>query len=454
MWHETSASTDGSVNGKWCVTNLLRRVLAEERLQEVVERPLEIAERDPLVDREPLDLVERRRVRRIGRVASVDAAEGDDVHGRLLRLHRPDLRRRRLGAEHRLVVEEERLQRRARRMPGREVEGVEVVARRLDLAAVDDRVPEPEEDVLDLAPDLRDEVEVPAPDRRAGHRHVDALLGQPPVELGTRQLRLARVDRGLEPLAERVQRHPRLAVAHLAERELQLALPAEVLDADLLDLVGGRGRLDSCEGGVLECLGVHGSAEVTNRPCLVSLHEALEARSRRRTAASDNLNASHERLRGLRVGLRRVGGGHDGGRRLLRRARSRGGGPGRRARRRYGWIAIPIAERTARRVIGIDLSPAMLALARQHAADAGVELELREATCAISSSASRRRTGQLPVPGAAPSCRPGTIGDACSSASARALRPRRALRVERVRLRPSRTPPTWTESGRTSRGDI
>ena len=25
MWHETSASTDGSVNGKWCVTNLLLR---------------------------------------------------------------------------------------------------------------------------------------------------------------------------------------------------------------------------------------------------------------------------------------------------------------------------------------------------------------------------------------------------------------------------------------------
>ena len=44
-------------------------------------------------------------------------------------------------------------------MAGREVERVEVVARRLDLAAVDDPVAEPEEDVLDLTPDLRDQVQ-------------------------------------------------------------------------------------------------------------------------------------------------------------------------------------------------------------------------------------------------------------------------------------------------------
>jgi SAM-dependent methyltransferase len=44
-----------------------------------------------------------------------------------------------------------------------------------------------------------------------------------------------------------------------------------------------------------------------------------------------------------------------------------------------GRIAIPIAERTGKRVIGIDSSPGMLARAREHAADAGVELELHEA---------------------------------------------------------------------------
>jgi SAM-dependent methyltransferase len=43
-----------------------------------------------------------------------------------------------------------------------------------------------------------------------------------------------------------------------------------------------------------------------------------------------------------------------------------------------GRVAIPIAERTGKKVIGIDSSPAMLAVARERAAAAGVDLELRE----------------------------------------------------------------------------
>lgn len=42
-----------------------------------------------------------------------------------------------------------------------------------------------------------------------------------------------------------------------------------------------------------------------------------------------------------------------------------------------GRVAIPIAERTGKRVIGIDSSPAMLALARETAAATGVDLDLR-----------------------------------------------------------------------------
>ena len=43
-----------------------------------------------------------------------------------------------------------------------------------------------------------------------------------------------------------------------------------------------------------------------------------------------------------------------------------------------GRVAIPIAETTGKRVIGIDSSPAMLALARERAAAASLELDLRE----------------------------------------------------------------------------
>jgi ubiquinone/menaquinone biosynthesis C-methylase UbiE len=43
-----------------------------------------------------------------------------------------------------------------------------------------------------------------------------------------------------------------------------------------------------------------------------------------------------------------------------------------------GRVAIPVAEATGRPVLGIDTSPTMLAQARERAAAAGVELELRE----------------------------------------------------------------------------
>jgi ubiquinone/menaquinone biosynthesis C-methylase UbiE len=43
-----------------------------------------------------------------------------------------------------------------------------------------------------------------------------------------------------------------------------------------------------------------------------------------------------------------------------------------------GRVAIPVAQATGRKVIGIDTSPAMLEAARARAADAGVELELHE----------------------------------------------------------------------------
>jgi SAM-dependent methyltransferase len=43
-----------------------------------------------------------------------------------------------------------------------------------------------------------------------------------------------------------------------------------------------------------------------------------------------------------------------------------------------GRVAIPVAQATGRPVIGVDSSPAMLAQARVHAAEAGVELDLRQ----------------------------------------------------------------------------
>ena len=63
-----------------------------------------------------------------------------------------------------------------------------------------------------------------------------------------------------------------------------------------------------------------------------------------------------------------------------------------------GRVAIPVAQATGQRVIGIDSSPAMLARAR--AAAAGVQLDLREGDMR---ELAFRASGAdlLPVPGAA-----------------------------------------------------
>ena len=44
----------------------------------------------------------------------------------------------------------------------------------------------------------------------------------------------------------------------------------------------------------------------------------------------------------------------------------------------HGRVAVPVAQATGRRVVGIDSSPAMLAQARVRAVEEGVELDLRE----------------------------------------------------------------------------
>jgi hypothetical protein len=142
-------------------------------------------------------------------------------------------------------------------MPGREVERVEVVARRLDLAAVDDLVAEPEEYVLHLASDLRDEVKVTAPRALARERHVDRVLAQLPLELRRLERCTPVGDPGLEPVAEGVQRHAGLAVTDGAQRLRQLGFPPQIADPQLLDLLDRRGALDGAQRLRLERLHVH-----------------------------------------------------------------------------------------------------------------------------------------------------------------------------------------------------
>jgi hypothetical protein len=113
-----------------------------------------------------------------------------------------------------------------------------------------------------------------------------------------------------------------------------------------------------------------------------------------------------------------------------------------------GRVAIPVARETGRRVVGIDSSPAMLEQERASAAEAGVELDLREGDM---------RDLELEEPAAliyCPfrallHCRPGPTAAAPSSVS-----PRRSGRADGSPGTPS--PSTtgsrhgWTGSIRTS----
>jgi len=97
-----------------------------------------------------------------------------------------------------------------------------------------------------------------APVHGPGKRDVDPVLGDRAVELGALERGLPLADRLLHRLADGVERHPGLAVAHVAERELQLALPAEVLHARVVELRDRRRRGDRTEGLLLQGLRVHG----------------------------------------------------------------------------------------------------------------------------------------------------------------------------------------------------
>ena len=159
-------------------------------------------------------------------------------------------------------------------MPRVEGELVEVVLGRLDLAVVADLVAEAEEGVLDLPPRLRDRVQVAERERVAGERDVDDVLGERTVELSALELCAAGLERGLEPVADAVQRHAALAVADRAQRLRELALAAEVADARLLELGGRRGACDRALRLGFQGLGIH---RATVPSASVSAYDAFAA---------------------------------------------------------------------------------------------------------------------------------------------------------------------------------
>jgi SAM-dependent methyltransferase len=100
-----------------------------------------------------------------------------------------------------------------------------------------------------------------------------------------------------------------------------------------------------------------------------------------------------------------------------------------------GRVAIPVARASGQQVIGIDSSPAMLEQARARAAEAGVDLDLRE--CDMRDLALDGPAGLIYCPFRALLHLP-TWADRRRTFERVAASARRAVRLERLRLRPPR----------------
>ena len=141
-------------------------LVVEQPAHEGLDGAEQVGEGDAAVDGERLDLVEHRRVPGVEGLVAVGAAGRDHEDRRRHRLHRADLHRRRVRAQHDLLglaqLDVERVLHRAGRVPGHHVERLEVVPVVFDLGTLHDPVAHADEDVLELALHLGDEVEVPA----------------------------------------------------------------------------------------------------------------------------------------------------------------------------------------------------------------------------------------------------------------------------------------------------
>ncbi len=160
-----STSAEGSVNGKCEARKRVLDLVAEIGREELFQHPFQVRHREVAVDRQPLDLVEHRRMGLV-HVHPVDPARGDHPDRRALRLHGADLHRRGMGAQHmrRAVVagragHEEGVVLLPGGMFGGDVQGVEIVPVAFDLRPFGDAEPHVGEDRGDLLGDLADRVD-------------------------------------------------------------------------------------------------------------------------------------------------------------------------------------------------------------------------------------------------------------------------------------------------------
>ena len=220
------------------------RLLAVQLLRKHFQNALQIGHADAFVDDQTFDLMEQRGMGRIDVIAAEYTARCNDADRRLLVFHRADLNRRGLRAENDVVGYIEGVLRIACRMILRNVQGFEIVVVGLDIRTLCDRESHADKDILDFIQNKIDRMLLADRNFSARHRDIQCLALELALEGNCFQTLLvlsqARFNRRAEVIDHLTKRRTflRREAAHILHQSRDLALFAEVFDADRIKLTG------------------------------------------------------------------------------------------------------------------------------------------------------------------------------------------------------------------------
>ena len=241
-------------------------IRAEHLLAEIIERALQVAKRNALVNDKAFHLVELRQVARVGNVAAVHLARRDDVDRRLVFLHGVHLHARGLRAQKRrrfalhgsllarAVDQVERILHAARRVVGGSIQGLEIVIVGLGLGAGSNGIAHAKEDVGNLIDNAVDQVTRANLLAAAGKRDVHGFRVHLRKQLRLRERFLAIRERRLDRIAHDIRSFAHFGafflgkLTHAAQVARKRALLAKHGHANLFERRRVGRRLDVAQG--------------------------------------------------------------------------------------------------------------------------------------------------------------------------------------------------------------
>ena len=218
----------------------------KERLHKLFEHPLEVGHRDVLIQRQPLDLVEHRRMRLVI-IRAVHTARANHADRRALLFHAADLHGAGMRAQHMRgplvalgTVHIERVHLRARRVMPWNVERIKVIPIGVDPRPLGHGKAHVSENRGDFLSDLRNRVNAPLPAQTAGQCHIQPLAAQPLIKRRILKPCLLSCERRVNLVFQSVELRPShlpLLGSHLAQLphlKAHFALFADRLQAQVL----------------------------------------------------------------------------------------------------------------------------------------------------------------------------------------------------------------------------